>query len=163
MSWQTVSLSEPDLNPAQRSATAAPGSLSSREGAGGRKSRGTVRDDGPVSARLAEPDYQLVWPRDLFIAESAKLLNQRELKDWDERCELLLAHAFVRGYEGGPLGEFCEIAVEGFGGGLDDPWGTSAPRPSMTARQQFLRNLMGKADQLREDASHRRPYCSCGS
>lgn len=30
--------------------------------------------------------------------------------------------------------------------------------PSMTARQQFLRDLMGKADHLREDSSHRRPY-----
>jgi hypothetical protein len=111
-----------------------------------------------VTARLAEPDYQLVWPRTLFVAEAAKLLNHRELKDWDDRCELLLEHAFVRGYEGGPLSEFREIALEGFGSGHDDPWGTSTSRPSMTARQQFLRDLMGKADQLREDSSHRRLY-----
>lgn len=111
-----------------------------------------------MRARLAEPDYQLVWPRALFIAEAAKLLNHRELKDWDDRCELLLEHVFVRGYEGGPLSEFREIAVGGFEGGLDDPWATSVPRPSMTARQQFLRDLMGKADHLREDSSHRRPY-----
>jgi hypothetical protein len=111
-----------------------------------------------VSARLAEPDYQLVMPRALFTAEAAKLLNQRGLSDWNERCELLLDDAFVRGYEGGPLSEFRKIAVTGFGGGLDDPWGTSAPRSSMTANQQFLRDLMSKADQLREDASHRRPY-----
>jgi hypothetical protein len=97
-------------------------------------------------------------PRALFTAEAAKLLNQRELKDWDDRCELLLAHAFVRGYESGPLSEFCEIAVSGSGGDLDDPWGTSAPRSSLTAKQQFLRDLMGKVDQLREDSPHRRPY-----
>ncbi len=113
---------------------------------------GSVRDDGQVRARLAEPDYQLVIPRALFTAEAAKLLNQRGLSDWNERCELLLDDAFIRGYEGGPLSEFREIAV------TDDPWGTSAPRSSMTAKQQFLRDLMGKADQLREDASHRRPY-----
>ena len=111
-----------------------------------------------MSARLAEPDYQLVMPRALFTAEAAKLLNQRGLSDWNDRCELLLADAFVRGYEGGPLSEFREIAVAGFGGGFGGTQGTSAPRSSMTAKQQFLRDLMGKADQLREDASHRRPY-----
>jgi hypothetical protein len=119
---------------------------------------GAVRDDGQVSSRLAEPDYQLVWPRALFIVEAAKLFNQRGAKDWDERCELLLEHAFVRGYKGGPLSEFREIAVVSFGGSHDDPWGASAPRQSLTAREQFLRDLMGKADQLREDTSHRRPY-----
>jgi hypothetical protein len=80
-----------------------------------------------VSARLAEPDYQLVMPRALFTAEAAKLLNQRGLSDWNERCELLLDDAFVRGYEGGPLSEFREIAVAGFRGGLR---GISAPRSS---------------------------------
>ena len=105
-----------------------------------------------MRARLAEPDYQLVIPRALFTAEAAKLLNQRGLNDWNERCELLLDDAFIRGYEGGPLSEFREIAV------TDDPREISVPRSSMTAKQQFLRDLMGKADQLREDASHRRPY-----
>ena len=109
-----------------------------------------------MSDRLAEPDYQLVMPRTLFTAEAARLLNQRELQDWNARCELLLDHAFVRGYEGGPLSEFREIAG---GAGCDGPWGTSsAPRSSMTAKQRFLKDLMGKADQLREDMSHRRPY-----
>lgn len=110
-----------------------------------------VRDDGRVTSRLAEPDYQLVWPRALFVAEAAKLLNQRGVKDWDERCELLLEHAFVRGYQGGPLSEFCEI-------GLDSWATTSAPRQPLTARQQFLRDLMAKANQLQEDSSRRRPY-----
>lgn len=62
-----------------------------------------MRDDGQVSDRLAEPDYQLMMPRSLFTAQAAKLLNQRELKDWNDRCELLFDHAFVRGYAGGPL------------------------------------------------------------
>ncbi|MGH3826586.1 MAG: hypothetical protein ACRDQX_05340 [Pseudonocardiaceae bacterium] len=56
-----------------------------------------------MSDRLAEPDYQLMMPRSLFTAQAAKLLNQRELKDWNDRCELLFDHAFVRGYAGGPL------------------------------------------------------------
>ncbi|MEO7196389.1 MAG: hypothetical protein ABIZ05_16515 [Pseudonocardiaceae bacterium] len=30
----------------------------------------------------------------------------------------------------------------------------------MTGKQRFLKDLMGKADQLREDTSHRRPYWS---
>jgi hypothetical protein len=51
-------------------------------------------------------------PRALFTAEAAKLLNQRELSDWNERCELLLADAFVHGYEGGPLSEFREDRVD---------------------------------------------------
>jgi hypothetical protein len=114
-----------------------------------------MRDNARVSARLAEPDYQLVWSRVIFKAEAAKLLNHRELRDWDERCELLLEDAFVRGYEGGPLSEFRKIDDRA---GVSS-WGTSSPGRSMlTAKQQFLRDLMGKADLLHEDASHRRPY-----
>jgi hypothetical protein len=93
------------------------------------------------------------------VAEAAKLLNQRGTKDWDERCELLLEHAFVRGYEGGPVSEFGEVAVASSGGSHGDPWGAaSEPRQQLTPREQFLRDLMRNADQLREDTSHRRPY-----
>lgn len=42
------------------------------------------------------PDYELVWPRWLFQAEAAALLNSRDkLSDWDDRCELLLEDAFA--------------------------------------------------------------------
>lgn len=92
------------------------------------------------------------------MAEAAKLLNLRGEKDWDERCELLLDQAFVRGYEGGPASEFREVAVAGLPGLHDDPWGAPEPRQQFTARQQFLRDLMGNADQLQEDSSRRRPY-----
>jgi len=34
-----------------------------------------------VVARFAEPDYQLVWPRVLFVEEASRLLNERELTD----------------------------------------------------------------------------------
>jgi hypothetical protein len=90
----------------------------------------------------------------LFTAEAARLLNQPELIDWDARCELLLVDAFVHSYEGGPLGEFREIAVRP----RDGLGGTRRGSLWLTARQRFLRDLMSKADQLREDASHRRPY-----
>jgi hypothetical protein len=114
---------------------------------------GGVRDDGEVRVRLAEPDYQLVVPGALFTASAVKLLNQWGLSDGGERCELLLDDAFVRGYEGGPLSEFRQIAV------ADSPWGTSASHSSMTAKHQFLwGDLLGKGDQLQEDASHCRRY-----
>lgn len=74
-----------------------------------RDSVGVRPDNGEVNARLAESDYQLLWPRDLFRAEAAKLLNLRELPDWNDRCELLLEDAFGRGYEGGARSEFCEV------------------------------------------------------
>lgn len=107
-----------------------------------------------MTSRLDEPDYQLVWPRSLFRAESAKLLNRRGARGWDDRCELLLEDAFVHGYEGGPLGEFREVEE----GSVGDPWDAKSPRATMTAKQQFLRTLMGNADLLHEDGSHRRPY-----
>lgn len=112
---------------------------------------GLILDDDGVTSRLAEPEYRLVWPRALFMAEAAKLLNRRTLTDWDERCELLLDHAFVRGYEGGPLREFRETVET-------SPWRASESGLALTAKQRFLRELMGQADQLREDASRRRPY-----
>jgi hypothetical protein len=112
-----------------------------------------------VNARLAEPDYQLVWPRALFKVEAARLLNHRELPDWNDRCELLLEDAFVRGYEGGPASEFRDVAEAGGDFADEDPWSAAKrPRAAMTAKQQFLRGLMGNADLLHEDTSHRRPY-----
>jgi hypothetical protein len=102
-----------------------------------------------VHSRFADPDYQLVWPRSLFVAEAAKLLSKRHLLDWDERCKVLLVHAFVSGYQGGPQSEFEGTTVTG-------PWGTLGVL--FSARQQFLKDLMDNADQLAEDSSHRRPY-----
>lgn len=110
-----------------------------------------------MSARLAEADYQLVWPRALFKSEAAKLLNQRDLKDWNDRCALLLDDAFVRGIRGGPVEEFAEIS-ELPNAGLPDV--RDAPRPTMTVKQQFLRDLIVNADLLNEDPPHRRPYWS---
>jgi len=105
-------------------------------------------DNWSVRSRFADPDYQLVWPRSLFVAEAAKLLSERALPHWDDRCTLLLVHAFVSGYQGGPQSEFEDtMAVTSWVAGL-----------LFTPRQQFLKDLMDNADQLAEDSSHRRPY-----
>lgn len=105
-----------------------------------------------MTPRTDEPDYQLVWPRDLFKAETAKLLNQRGVYDWNDRCEQLLDDAFVSGYAGGPLSEFREIDIRA------SSHAASRPTASLTTKQLFLRDLMGWADQLHEDAPPRRPY-----
>ncbi|MCP2323346.1 hypothetical protein HDA40_001853 [Hamadaea flava] len=115
-------------------------------------------DDASVTARLTEPDYQLVWPRALFRAEAAKLLNQRGLKDWDDRCELLLEQAFLDGSQCGPVRDF-RAAVDGqqtFG--EDTRERPTARTTSLTIRQQFLRDLLGNADILLELGQNRRPY-----
>ena len=40
-------------------------------------------------------DYQLIWPRRLFQAETAALVNNTKIDDWADRCELLLEDAFL--------------------------------------------------------------------
>ncbi|WP_084468072.1 hypothetical protein [Actinokineospora inagensis] len=111
-----------------------------------------------MTSRYDDADYQLRWPRTLFVAEAAKLLNQRERANWEEECELLLEDAFVGGVSGGPLAEYDQIlsaaAVR------DDPWSTETIRFGLTSRQQFLHTLMKSADRLREDSAHRKPYWS---
>lgn len=108
-----------------------------------------------MRARLSEPDYQLVWPRPLFVAEASKLLNAREHPDWNDRCELLLTDAFVGDHVGGPLADFQRTRSTTTG-----QWGGQQPAsPStMTATQTFLRDLMVNADSLHEDPPPKRPY-----
>ncbi|MBL7500968.1 hypothetical protein I6A84_02320 [Frankia sp. CNm7] len=105
-------------------------------------------------ARFAEPDYQLVWPRTLFKEEASRLLNKRQLTDWNDRCEFLLEDAFVRGYAGGPAVDFRELEEPGYG------YGSSAPRSAqaLTRKQDFLRGLMTSAGELSEDPPPRVPY-----
>ncbi|WP_256790093.1 MULTISPECIES: hypothetical protein [Frankia] len=107
-----------------------------------------------MTARFAEPDYQLVWPRALFVAESAELLNRRDMSDWNDRCELLLEDAFVHGYAGGPVVDFREVTEPGYG------FGSSGPRQGQifTRKQLFLRELMVNAESLHEDPPPREPY-----
>ncbi|MEV0458972.1 hypothetical protein [Catellatospora methionotrophica] len=123
-----------------------------------------VPEDVTVDPRLTQPEYQLVWPRALFAAEAAKLLNDRTTRDWDERCELLLELAFTAAYKGGPASVFREITEDVGGSFDDDPWANPAARsaniakrPTLTAKQRFLRELLADVDNLREDGEHRRP------
>lgn len=109
-----------------------------------------------MDVRFAEPDYQLVWPRQLFVAEAAKLLNDRLLADWNTRCKILLADAFVGGYRGGPHSEFQTVADRS-----TTPRVTpGAKAPGLTEAQEFLRHLMQRGNDLREDPPPRRPYWS---
>ncbi len=100
-----------------------------------------------------------MWPRDLFKAEAAKLLNMRDIQGWDDDCALLLEDAFIRGYRSGPLSEFYDVPA------VLDPriWGTETVTRTtsrLTPRQEHLRFLMANADQLREDPPPRRRYWS---
>lgn len=104
-----------------------------------------------MNARLSEPDYQLVWPRSLFVAEASRLLNARTESDWDDRCDLLLTDAFTSDHLDGPAAEFNRIQPEPM-----DPW-RSKP-VAMTERQKFLKDLMADADRLHEDPPPKRPY-----
>ena len=91
-------------------------------------------------------DYQLAWPRQLFQREAAALLNSyRKLKDWDDRCELLLEDAFVSGV---PRDDFLVEEVT-----LKSP-------PSADPRRSFLINLLRRAHSLEEAATGRTPYWS---
>lgn len=116
-----------------------------------------------MDSRFADPDYELLWPRTLFKKVAADLLNRRSLPDWDERCALLLEHAFVGGPKGALQGQFSDVRE----GNLS---GLSFARPRLpdldvlgtilTSEQRFLRELLVTADRLGEANSHRRPYYS---
>lgn len=106
-----------------------------------------------MKERLSEPDYQLVWPRTLFVAEASKLLNQRQHPDWDDHCLLLLTDAFVSDHAGGPVADFNEIRSQTASW---DRQPTSAT--AMTDTQKFLKDLMANAGALHEDPPPRRPY-----
>jgi hypothetical protein len=105
-----------------------------------------------VNAKWSEPEYQLVWPRQFFIQEAARLLNDRDTPDWDDRCRMLLDDAFVSGYLGGPVSELDEMPS---GSHRSDSRGGRAP---FSPRQQYLRELMEKANSLSEDPPERAPY-----
>lgn len=83
-------------------------------------------------------DYQLVWPRLLFQNETAALVNNTKLDDWEARCALLLEDAFIG----------------------------AAPRDDFLYEDHadhqkiFLVNLLRRAHLLREARTGRTPYWS---
>ncbi|ABW12215.1 hypothetical protein Franean1_2792 [Parafrankia sp. EAN1pec] len=92
-------------------------------------------------------DYELVWPRHLFVHEASNLLNHRRIhRDWDDRCLLLLDHAFAGPT---PQDDFRQAAAQ------------SPPPRGLSNGQAFLRDLMSSSEQLRETTTPQyRPYWS---
>ncbi|MBY6352027.1 hypothetical protein [Rhodococcoides corynebacterioides] len=99
-----------------------------------------------MNERLTEDDYQLRWPRTLFVEEAAHLLSHRNTSNWDDQCEALLRDAFTDTPTCGPLDDFRELP-----GHLGADWGGQPVGAGFTARQNFLRQLMMDADTLNED------------
>lgn len=116
-----------------------------------------------MRSRLTDTDYQLRWPRGLFAQEASDLLNRRQLRDWDDRCELLLVDAFVGGADSGPFADFRTIVdgdgIHDFERTHDNPF-EHPPSNTLNERHRFLQNLLRRADQLHEASQHRRPYWS---
>jgi hypothetical protein len=108
-----------------------------------------------VTLPLEGADFELMWPRELFVDEAqAMLLDSR--KDWADRCELLLEDAFA----GSTPGDLFRNAVSGYGGygkGWDDPWSTAPTTPPQLTQRQVLQQLADQADRLKE-AGMRAPY-----
>jgi hypothetical protein len=83
-------------------------------------------------------DYQLGWPRLLFQNETAALVNNTKLDNWEARCALLLEDAFVG----------------------------AAPRDDFLYEDHadhqkiFLVNLLRRVHLLRETKTGRTPYWS---
>lgn len=113
-----------------------------------------------MDSHLREPDYQLLWPRHLFVSEATALLNNRVQPDWDDRCELLLADAFEGGQESGPAADLRDISREvAERASKIRGWGQSEPQTprssSLTEQQSFLRRLVTDASKLSEDPTPR--------
>lgn len=102
--------------------------------------------------RANDADYQLRWPRELFVQEAARLLNLRSEGNWDDRCKMLLRDAFVDFPACGPLDDLNELPET-----LGPEWGEKPLDKVFSRRHMFLRDLMSQADHLNEDPPARRP------
>jgi hypothetical protein len=99
------------------------------------------------------PDYELAWPRDIFVAEASALVATGH-GTTASRVEWLLAEAFA-----------SAVPKEDFSAAPS--WATAAPTPSagtagvgratVVAQSDFLAGLIKRASTLRE-ASAPRPY-----
>lgn len=107
-----------------------------------------------MRSRLTDTDYQLRWPRWVFTQEASALLNRRhDVRDWNDRCALLLEDAFVGDAHGGPCSDFRAVPD-------GDPWSSNPADTNLTAKHRFLQNLLQHAGQLPEGPRHRKPYWS---
>ena len=107
-----------------------------------------------------DPDYALVWPRELFRSEATAVLGLREAPDWVDRADLLLAEAFAGR---GPVDDLEEASQNLSRDWLLDPgWlgpGSQAVSDAEEAARYFLRRLVALTDALPEHVTPR-PYWS---
>lgn len=103
------------------------------------------------------PDYELVWPRDLFVAEARALIDSGYGTN-DVRVEWLLEEAFISCT---PKEDYTAAHKSRSALADDDPWAVYPPKgsqaPAVITKSEFLEELVKRADKLRE-ASHPRPY-----
>ena len=99
------------------------------------------------------PEYELAWPRELFLAEATALLLEPSNPTWLEDAELLLEEAFIGNAPKGDLRttKWYDLPSELF----KDP---SSASPKEVARA-FVVHLVNSADELPE-RSERRLYWS---
>jgi hypothetical protein len=112
---------------------------------------------------LDGPDYELAWPRDLFVAEASALVASGH-DTTESRVELLLEEAFVSSTPAEDFKAAPQRAASRRGSSLwdgrpgdDNPWATEVPEPPVVAQADFLAELIKRAEVLRE-ASAPRPY-----
>jgi hypothetical protein len=96
-----------------------------------------------MTTRYDSADYELRWPRGLFVAEATALINHASNDDWSGRCEFLLEDAFS-----GPAPR--DAVRTSIGSGI----------PMISNARGFLRDLVKDAGKLREMAERHRPYWS---
>lgn len=94
-------------------------------------------------------DFELVWPREVFVREARVLLQHRGTSGWKDRVEWLLADAFAGTH-----------AADGFRTGTwEDPGATWWDGAPLAGNRAFLQGLVDHAGELRH-AAERAPYWS---
>jgi hypothetical protein len=94
------------------------------------------------------PDYELAWPREVFRAEAAAVL-QLHGTPWTDDAELLLEEAFASSV---PKDDLRGASREDLPSGLvDGPWSASSNQVS----RGFLAKLANCSDALIERSGHR--------
>ncbi|ONF72958.1 hypothetical protein AVR91_0208270, partial [Amycolatopsis keratiniphila subsp. keratiniphila] len=110
-------------------------------------------DSGRGSALAADgyggADFELVWPRELFVREGEALIA-RAGQDFNQQCEWLLTEAFAG---------TSAIDAMSANGSSSDSWGSDPFSDALRGPRKFLSRLVEDAGQLRE-ASVRTPYWS---
>ena len=94
-------------------------------------------------------DFELVWPRELFVREGEALIAQTG-QSFEQQCEWLLTEAFAG---------TSAIDAMNTSSSFDDPWGNDRPSGRPRGPREFLSRLVQDAGRLRE-ASVRAPYWS---